>query len=293
MLHLLIELRALLCYTVSMEKHQDFLEYSKLDESKLEAVRDQFPHEPNAVFILVGAMKETKLKDRTSEDEDAKIETGEWRSGTFSDPDENGELATGVKMGTGGRDRVEAAAVIHQAFPNAVIVPMSRPRATHKPTYAAVAHTELLQMGVAAEQILLEDVSVNTITEFKEAAKMWKEHQWKNLVFISSNWHMPRVEALFNRLENFVNPEEEQLINEFVTAIKNGELLIQFTGSTDILEIKNPRYREFIEKAEASPSMQLRIEAEKSTLVQMANGHYGPLEKGGKLTPKKIWSQKF
>ena len=39
--------------------------------------------------------------------------------------------------------------------------------------------------------------------------------------------------------------------------------------------------------------MQLRIDAEKDTLEQMANGHYGPLEKGGKLTPKKIWSDKF
>lgn len=276
-----------------MERYQNFNEYSELNEHKLETVRELFTGEPDAVFVLVGAMKETKFKDKNSDDNSAKMETGEWRSGTFSDPDENDELATGVKMGTGGRDRVEAAAVIHFAFPKAVIVPMSRPRASHKPTYAAVAKTELLQMGVADEQILLEDVSINTITEFKEAAKMWKEHQWKNLVFISSNWHMPRVEALFNRLENFVNPEEEQLINDFVAAIKSEELSIQFIGSTDVLEIKNPRYREFIEKAEASPSMQLRIEAEKSTLVQMANGHYGPLEKGGKVTPKKIWEEKF
>ncbi len=276
-----------------MEKHSDFLEYSKLTEGKLDAVRDLFERTPDAVCILVGAMKETKLKDRDSDDENAKIPTGEWRSGTFSDPDENGELATGTPMGTGGRDRVEAAAIIHQAFPEATIVPMSRPRASHKPTYAAVAQTELLQMGVAAEQILLEEVSASTITEFKEAVKLWKEHHWKSISFVSSNWHMPRVEALFNRLENFTNPDEQELVGEFVLAIKSGELSIAFVGSTDVLEIKNPRYRQFIEKAEASPLMLLRIAAEKDTLEQMKNGHYGPLEKGGKLTPKKIWEEKF
>jgi hypothetical protein len=210
---------------------------------------------------------------------------GIYESGSFEDVDENSKLSTGTSLATGGKDRMLATAHLHTMFPKAIVVPMSRTRDISKPTYAEITKVELVRKGVDPKQILLEEISVSTITEFKEAAKMWQEKKYKNIVFVSSNWHLPRAKALFNHLENFAESgEEEQTIGEFVKAIQEKKLIVQFVGSTEILSHKSSKYEKFFVAVEKSEGMLLRNEAEEKGKREIAEGRYA-----NKLIPKKIW----
>jgi hypothetical protein len=199
------------------------------DREQISLLRNLVQGTPAAFSILAGTMKYSEPKAR-------------YESGSFRDVDENSKLSTGMTQVTGGKDRVLAAAMMHTAFPEAVIVPMSKTRNADKPTYAAVAQAELIQKKVNPDRIILEENSVSTITEFKEAAKLWSKYQWPNLVFISSNWHLPRAEALFNHLENFSEGQpEEHVVTSFIHAIQTGALTIQFLSSTAVLIVKSKK----------------------------------------------------
>jgi len=243
---------------------------------KFNQLRDLVEGVPDAFFILVGAMKFNENKNR-------------YESGSFVDSDENSLRSTGLSLSTGGKDRVFAASEMHQAFPDATIVPMSRTRDESKPTYATVAKNELLQKGVAAEKILLEENSVSTITSYLEAAKLWSENKWQNIVFITSDWHLDRAQALLNHIENFTESDEEKApLTEFVTALQQESLQIQFLSSTNILSIKSDKYATLFEQLRHDEGMQRRVEVENEALDQIRSGTYA-----GRSIPKKIWNDKL
>lgn len=245
-------------------------------EEKLEALRNLLEGEPEAFFILVGAMKYNEQKEI-------------FESGAFGDVDENSLLSTGTALTTGGKDRMFAAVQMHEVFPKATIVPMSRTRDENKPTYAAVTKDELIRKNVNPEQIVFEDVSINTITEFKEAAKLCLQHGWKDIVFITSNWHLPRSQALFNHIENFAEGEEEdEVLTSFVQAIQNGEIKVQFLGTTEVLSLRDKRYQKLFEAVESDERMLQRKQVEREGLAQIEAGTYA-----GKQIPKKIWEDQL
>jgi DUF218 domain len=252
------------------------MERFTLKVEKISEIKNLVEGEPNAFLILVGAMKYNDKK-------------GRHESGSFSDADENSRLSTGVSLATGGKDRVLAAEVMSSAFPDAVIVPMSKTRDINKPTYAEIARLELEHKGVPEDKIILEEVSVSTITEFKEAAKLWEQYGWENMVFISSNWHLPRCEALFNHIQNFSSDtEEEELLSRFVSAIRIGDLQVQFLGSTDVLSAKSDHYVNLFAAVEEDVGIVNRKKAEESALNQIASNNYA-----GQDIPKKIWPEKL
>lgn len=242
--------------------------------SRVEQLKSLVEGEPQALFILVGAMTYNNKKER-------------YESGNFTAVDENSLRSTGKALATGGKDRVYAAAELSTPFPEMKIVAMSKTRDSDKPTYAAVAKYELEQKGVDGENIILEEESVSTITEYKEAAKLWHAHrtEWNNLVFLSSNWHLPRCKALFNHIENFADsPEEAQLLTEFADAVRSGELKIQFIGSTDVLQIRSRHYKPLFDALEEYQPILDRIEQEQKALKQIADDTYD-----GRQLTKHIW----
>jgi hypothetical protein len=240
----------------------------------IEELKNLIEGEPQVFFILVGAMKFSDQKNR-------------YESGSFSTTDENSKLSTGVALPTGGKDRMLAAAKLHLAFPQAFVVPMSRTRDDSKPTYAAMTQAELIHKGVKSEKILLEEVSVSTITEFKAVAKMCEESHWNKIAFITSNWHVPRSKALLNHIVNFAdNDEESELLEAFREQIQSGYLKVQFVGSEEVLKIGTKHYDKLFGELVVDPFMEQRILQEKEALSQIANGEYA----GRKLDPdKQIW----
>lgn len=249
---------------------------SKEKAERLTKLRELIQGTPDAFFTLAGAMKYNEQK-------------GRYESGGFSVPDQNSALATGILLATGSKDRVLAAATLHEAFPDATIVTLSRTRDETKPTYAEVARTELINKGINPDQIMVEDESVNTITELKTVARLCRDHAWSNVVIVSSNWHLPRVEALLNHLENFADsPEETALLSSFAETIRRQELTIQFIGTTEVLSTKGRAYERFFDTVSRDPGLQKRIEVEKMAVELIATGHYGNI-----AIPKKIWDDKI
>lgn len=231
---------------------------------------------PDAFFVLSGNMRWSEAKAK-------------YVTSSFGVGDENSARALGVALPAGGRDRVLAMAAMHEAYPEAYLVTMTKPRDGDMPTYASLIKNELMAKGVAGERILLEEVSVDTITEYKEAARFWKEHGWSTVVFVLAEWHVPRATALFNHIEDFADTDEEKaLLTEFAEAIKTGRLVVQFLDTATVLSTKSDKYKRFFEEKLANdPGMQARIAAEAKALEQIGGGMYG-----GRTLTHKIWEGK-
>ncbi|MDP1760341.1 MAG: ElyC/SanA/YdcF family protein [Candidatus Woesebacteria bacterium] len=248
---------------------------SQRREGALVALRGLVEGTPDAFFIFAGAMTYDETKD-------------EYVTASFDTYDENSMLATGVPLPSGGRDRVLATCEMHGVFPEAYFVAMSKTRDGNKPTYASVTRKELLEKGVEDHRILLQDVSVDTVTELKETARLAIEREWSNVVLIVSRWQVPRAEALLNHIEDFADRDEDKLLSSFANAIKTGTLLVQFLDTTTVLSAINDTYTRFFGETLASdPGMLARIRAEAEGVRQIAEGTYG-----GRMLTHKIWEGK-
>lgn len=235
-------------------------------------LKDLVQGTPDAFFIFAGAMKYDEAK-------------GEYITASFDTHDENSVLAIGVALPCGGRDRVLTAFEMQRVFPEAYFVAMSKTRDGNKPTYASVTRKELLEKGVEDHRILLQDVSVDTVTELKETARIVSERGWSNVVLIVSKWQVPRAEALLNHVEDFADKDEEMLCSSFVNSIKTGTLLVQFLDTTAVLSTISDTYRRFFEATLATdPGMQARMRAEAEGVRQIAEGTYS-----GRTLTHKIW----
>jgi hypothetical protein len=227
-------------------------------------ITELFEGDPEAVFILTGAMKDNRTPGKEN------LKSQRFESGSFSDVDQNSGLATG------GKDRMLAAVEVQRAYPETTIVPMSRTRSPELPTYASVMRMEMERRGVPSEAVVEESESVDTITSFKQAARFVQEHNWKKVAFLSSAWHLPRSQALFNHIENFADTEEEvTLLNQFADQIRSGALEVQFVSSDDILSSVSDKYRRLFEKVKVDPGIQARVALEAKALGQIQSGTYG------------------
>ena len=230
---------------------------------------------PDAFFIFAGAMTYDETKD-------------EYITASFDTYDENSVLSIGVPLPSGGRDRVLAACEMHDAFPEAYFVAMSKTRDGNKPTYASVIRKELLEKGVNNHRILLQDVSIDTVTELKETARLAMEREWNNVAIIVSKWQVPRAEALLNHIEDFADRDEQQILSSFAYGIKTRKLSVQFLDTTTVLSTTSDTYKRFFEETLISdPGMQARIRAEAEGVRQIAEGTYG-----GRTLTRKIWEEK-
>lgn len=241
-----------------------------------EALRNLVKGTPKAFCILVGPIEYKEQK-------------GRYVTSSFGVGDENSARALGTALPAGGRDRVLATAEMHRVFPEAYVVAMTKSRDERKPTLARIVANELSEKGVDESKILLEEVSVDTITEYKEAAKLWKKHGWQSVVFILAAWHVPRAEALFNHIEDFADSDEEaKLLSEFAEAVKTGTLTVQFLDTTEVLSTRSSKFKWFFdEKLAKDPGMQARIVAEKGAVEQIKAGTYNK-----RTLTHKIWDDK-
>lgn len=250
-------------------------QFPRPDIEKYPRIQELIEGKPDAVFILTGAMKDNRAPGEEN------LKTQRYESGSFSDVDQNSGLATG------GKDRMLAAAELQRTYSETTIVPMSRTRSMELPTYAAVMRTELERRGVPSESILEESDSVDTITSFKQAARFIEEHGWKQVVFLSSGWHLPRSQALFNHIENFADTEDEEgLLTRFADKIRSGELKVQFVSSDAILSAVSEHYRSLFKKVNQDPGILSRVALENKALDQIRSGNYGKY-----MLEKKIDSQ--
>jgi uncharacterized SAM-binding protein YcdF (DUF218 family) len=65
------------------------------------------------------------------------------------------------------------------------------------PSHASVMQQELIKKGVDPTHILLEEKSISTATELVEMLKMAVANDWSRLSVITSDYHLPRTQAMF------------------------------------------------------------------------------------------------
>lgn len=168
-----------------------------------------------------------------------------FRSTTYEERDAFGTL--------GGRARVEAAAVLATRFPDAVIVATCK-RGNEAITHAQIIAHELTELGVSRERILLEERSETTREQVKEALALAAERGWALIVFVSNEYHLPRVRAFSERM----HPAPS----------------IEYISAESVLSEHDPEFASRFAMVKQTPAYQERLTAEKNGLEAIERGTY-------------------
>ncbi len=207
---------------------------------------------PDAVFLSSGGIKKTK---------DEKFKTL-----SYSDYDYHGFVS-------GGKARVISGAELAKTFPELKIVTTSVVEPDY-PSHASVMAAELKERGIPEDQIILEEKSIDTITELVEAVKMAARENWKNIAFISNGYHLPRFRETFNRLESLMEKGEDPEFNEAFEKFQKEKGSVGFISAEHILESTSNHYKNLFEKVEKLEAYSKRLEAEKKGLEDLRSGRY-------------------
>jgi hypothetical protein len=130
------------------------------------------------------------------------------------------------------------------------------------PSEASVYSKEFLERIAPAgtpPTVILEERSANTIGNVKEFAAIMKTNGWKKVAILSSEYHLPRIEALCNLLQ------------------VPGQLL--FLSAEEIVQREWPgMYDDEIKTAYASEAGKKRLQNEAGGTAAIKAGGYNPAE---------------
>ncbi len=200
-------------------------------------------YNPDAIIILSGGTVA-----------DTKSGSVQYRSSTYEDSDAFGVL--------GGRARVEAAAILARRYTQASIVATSR-RLDGGPSAASTVAHELQELGVPASCIVLEEESVNTQTALAASAELARVHQWKHLLFVTNEYHIPRVTYMWQH--------------------SSADTQAQFVPAEAVLSEQDPAFALQFSKIVTLPSYAQRVASEKAGLEALHSGMYHAAPSESKL----------
>jgi len=217
---------------------------------------------PDVMFVLSGNIIPRMVKNR---------ERG-YRSPSYTGTDIHG-LVNGAKA------RVIACAEAHRCFPEAQIVTTSYTRGkTHEmPTDAWVMMEEMERFGVDTRMVILEEKSDNGISELKEMAKLAAVYGWERVAVITSEYHVPRISEMWNRIETFMKPTDRdfQDMELALGFMANAGVEVVFVSAESILLLRSHLYAPFIKKVKETSGYQKRLAAEAKGLSDLLEGQYG------------------
>lgn len=190
---------------------------------------------PDAIVVLSGGIVPITKDGQTH-----------WRSTTYEEGDAFGPL--------GGRDRVEAAALLAKKYPGAYLVTNSHRLGRVAPSLAQVYAEELRALGVGEERIVQEERSSTTGTAVAASLEIAQEKGWKHLLFVSTGFHIPRVEAFYTQMKSNIGAT--------------------FVSSEQILTEADPTFADYFEKVKNSPEYQKRLAAEARGIEAIRAGVY-------------------
>ncbi|OGG58834.1 hypothetical protein A2765_00435 [Candidatus Kaiserbacteria bacterium RIFCSPHIGHO2_01_FULL_56_24] len=205
--------------------------------------------------------------------------------GGYDEQDIHGNVA-GSKAG-----RI-ATETLHELFPAAKILTNSTtPRRdaetgeTEIERHADVAKAELVQKGVPAGLIEVQEHSMSTFTELLELIQRIVENDWHHVVVVGHELQKQRALLMLDRLYELLpkepsgyierHPDKENLkkaLDAFKDARK--DITITFVSAEDVLSLKDPRYKEVVEKARQSPAWEKMRANEERGADQIRSGVY-------------------
>jgi hypothetical protein len=181
-----------------------------------------------------------------------------WRTTNYSESDDYGSL--------GSRARMIAAGHLFQKGDLAENFFVTTGKTNYlenepdAPGESEVAKEELVKRGIPEENIFLENESKNTKQGIIGILKAALGHGWKKILILSSDYHMPRVKALCEKI-----------------VAENGDyeaIDIDYQGAETFLTEVNPKWKKYIEQANNLEGMKTRIENEEKGLRDLESGSY-------------------
>jgi hypothetical protein len=122
-----------------------------------------------------------------------------WRTTTYDNVDAFGTM--------GGRERVDAVALLAKKCPQAYIVATSKRMTGESTTLAEVYAAEIEALGVPRERIIQETVSTTAANQVREALRLAGEKGWQKLIFLSSEFQLPRIMAFYGETDSNIRVE--------------------------------------------------------------------------------------
>jgi len=156
-----------------------------------------------------------------------------------------------------GEARVIATAELAKYFIDAKVITTSV-GAHGELTTAAVLREELIKLSISSERIILEEKSTNSLTQIRETLKIALENKWKNIVFVTNEYHLNRVRAMYEYL-----------------VYKDEDIKVLFIGAESILPHRDPSFIKIIEEMKKTDAYQNRIKNEERGIKDIINGTYG------------------
>ena len=191
-----------------------------------------------------------------------------YQSTSYADLDVRGLLG-------GGKARVLAAVEVAHYFPNARIITDSSDRdpSRNRPTHAKIYASEIERLGVPKDRLLLEEASINTITELVEIIKMASLHGWHHVAVISNDYQLRRIQEMLDQLPSLANPNDEDFI-QALERFRQQKGEITPINAEEILLVRNPRYASLLKQVRASDAYRKRAEAEAQGVKDLQEGRY-------------------
>ena len=169
-----------------------------------------------------------------------------WRTTTYDDSDAFGTL--------GGRDRVEAAALLAKRYPDAYIVATSRRMTGETTTLAEVYADEMVGLGVVRKRIIEETESTTVGTQVQEALRLAAKKGWKKLLFLSSEYQLPRIAGFYEQAKSDIEAE--------------------FVSSESVLAVADPAFATRFAEVQKTAAYQTRLASEARGLAALKAGTY-------------------
>jgi len=104
------------------------------------------------------------------------------------------------------RARLQHAARLHQANPEALFVVCGGPRRPGRPVSASAMAEMAQDLGVPAEQILEEGISSRTAENAEEASLLLRERDIRSATLVTSALHMRRARLCFTAQQIQIHP---------------------------------------------------------------------------------------
>ena len=204
---------------------------------------------PEAFVLLSGGFVKEIKKDGTFGFRSTKINEGD---------------AFGILWGEA---RTLAVAELALYFPQAIIIVTSAP-----PKIPAIRE-ELERLSVLKNRIILEKKSTNTLSQIAETIKIIHKKEIRRVVFITNEYHIPRVRAIYENFEFITQPDKE--INRIIQKIKFSDTCINFIAAETILPYRDKKFIKIIDDMKKNIAYKKRVRNEKLGLLMIKNGEYG------------------
>jgi uncharacterized SAM-binding protein YcdF (DUF218 family) len=178
-----------------------------------------------------------------------------------------------IDLGEGGdkfaisndRWRVDAAFELWKTRPDYFIIASGGKGQLKKisgaPNISSVVKRELIELGVSETSIIEESISGSTFSQLKEIAILAFKKKFTDLIIISNEWHVPRIEAML---------EHAPGLSSAFSSLK----VTLVSAESVLLKVDSDKWQTRILKARNGPEMKKRFALEEKGVQEIKAGTY-------------------